>query len=382
VKFPADVPVLSDGVVTLRAHRVDDVEALWEQALDPLMVQWTTVPVPSTLETSRAFATEIIPDAWESGTSWAFAIEATDESGRERFAGTVELRPEGDRRAEIAYAAHPWARGRGLMERACRLSLEWSIDTQGVDTVVWWANRGNWASRRLAWKLGFSCDGTLARWLPQRGKLLDAWVGTLGAGSPRAPRNPWYDVPHVMGRSVVLRPYQPGDLDRIVQACADERTAYWLSQMPQPYTRSDAEEYVLRRGELAAEGSAVHWAVAEPTTNELIANIALFDIRPGLEAEIGYWTHPGARGRGVMTQACGLVVRHAFIPVEDGGLGLERLAVLASETNTASRWVIEANGFVEVGRERRGARLRDGSAVDSIAYDLLREDWPGLPDPA
>jgi len=187
-------------------------------------------------------------------------------------------------------------------------------------------------------------------------------------------------VPNVAGRSVALRPYLPTDPDRIVQACADERTAYWLSRMPQPYTRADAEEYVLRRREVAAEGSALHWAVADPATNELIANIALFDIVPGHGAEIGFWTHPEARGRGVMTEACGLVVRHAFVPVEDGGLGLERVAVRASEGNSASRRVIEANGFVEVGRDRRGTRLRDDRLVDSITYDLLREEWSGPRD--
>jgi len=380
VTFPSAVPVLTDGVVTLRAHREEDVEDLLEQALDPLVVEWTTVPVPSTIETSRVFATQIIPAGWETGTSWAFAVQAVDGAGRERFAGTVELRPESDHRAEIAYAAHPWARGRGPMERACRLAMKWAFEVQQVETIIWWANRGNWASRRLAWKLGFSCDGTLARWLPQRGRLLDAWVGTLGASEERTPRNPWYDVPNVTGRSVALRPYLPTDPDRIVQACADERTAYWLSRMPQPYTRADAEEYVLRRREVAAEGSALHWAVADPATNELIANIALFDIVPGHGAEIGFWTHPEARGRGVMTEACGLVVRHAFVPVEDGGLGLERVAVRASEGNSASRRVIEANGFVEVGRDRRGTRLRDDRLVDSITYDLLREEWSGPRD--
>jgi len=81
-----------------------------------------------------------------------------------------------------------------------------------------------------------------------------------------------------------------------------------------------------------------------------------------------------------MTEACGLVVRHAFVPVEDGGLGLERVAVRASEGNSASRRVVEANGFVEVGRDRRGTRLRDDRLVDSITYDLLREEWSGLRD--
>src|SRR5512139_2602502 len=37
MRFPRDVPTLTDGVVTLRAHTADDVEALYEQAVDSLM---------------------------------------------------------------------------------------------------------------------------------------------------------------------------------------------------------------------------------------------------------------------------------------------------------------------------------------------------------
>lgn len=375
--FPQDVPVLTDGVVTLRAHREDDVESLLEQALDPVSVEWTTVPVPSSLDSSRAYATEIIPAAWDSGTGWAFAVEAheTPGQGTPRFLGTVELRPEGNRRAEIAYGAHPWARGRGLMERACRLLLDWGFARHRLETVIWWANRGNWASRRLAWRLGFSCDGTLRRWLPQRGALLDAWVGALGASDRKEPRNAWLDIPRVDGRAVVLRPLRATDATRIVQACADERTAYWLSRLPQPYTRADAEEYLVQRYELAAEGTAVHWAVADPDTDALLAVVGLFRIVERHDAEIGYWTHPSARGRGVMTEACRLAVRHAFVPESDGGLGLERVAAFAADGNTASRQVLVASGLTECGRDRRGVRLRDGSFVDSIAHDMLREEW-------
>src|SRR5512139_1803823 len=94
-RFPQDVPVLTDGVVTLRAHTEDDVQALYEQAVDSVMLQWTTVPDPSTPETARAFACEIIPEGWRKDTEWAFAVEAPDQVGSMRFVGSVSLRNEG-----------------------------------------------------------------------------------------------------------------------------------------------------------------------------------------------------------------------------------------------------------------------------------------------
>jgi RimJ/RimL family protein N-acetyltransferase len=375
VTFPDDVPVLTDGVVTLRAHHPDDAQGVFEQCTDPVSQQWTTVPVPYSLEDARSFVTERVPGAWDDG-SWVFAVEAADPSGTPRFCGTVELRDEGGHRAEIAYGAHPWARGRGIVVRALDLLLAWGFEHRDLRTVIWWANRGNWASRRTAWRLGFSCDGTLGRWLPQRGELLDAWVGVLHADDRRAPRNPWLEVPRLEGEAVALRAFRADDdAARIVEACRDERTAYWLGQMPSPYTRADAEAYLEGRMSQLATGSGVSWAVADPRSDLLIGSISLFDLKPGREAEIGYWTHPAARGRGVMTEACGLVVRHALTAEAQGGLGLQRLMIFAAEGNSASRKVIEANGFVKVGRERRGTRLRDGSLVDTACYDLLVEDY-------
>ncbi len=371
--FPDDVPVLTDGVVTLRAHTIDDADGVYEQCNDPVSQQWTTVPVPYSHADAVTFVTKSVPTGWSTG-RWSFAVEALDDDGRQRFCGTVELRDEGSDRAEVAYGAHPWARGRGIVHRALELLLDWGFRVQGLRTVIWWANVGNWASRRAAWRLGFSCDGTLERWLVQRGELLDAWVGALHAEDERSPRNPWLSVPRVLGERVALRPFRDDDVPRIVEACGDDRTAHWLWRMPRPYTEADARAYLLSRIENLATGTGVGWAVADPVGDELLGSIALFDLKAGRDAESGYWAHPAARGRGVMTEACGLAVRHAFVAEEDGGLGLVRLGISAAEGNAASHRVIEANGFRPMGRERRALRLGDGSLVDCLYYDLLREE--------
>jgi RimJ/RimL family protein N-acetyltransferase len=381
VRFPEEVPTLTDGVVTLRAHTPDDAPGSFEQCQDPLSQQWTTVPVPYSMADAEEFVGSIIPAGWREDRDWAFAVDAVDPSTTAddgaapvRYAGTISLRPESAGRAEIAYGSHPWCRGRGVMERALRLLLAWGFDTQKVRTVVWRANKGNWASRKLAWRLGFSFDGTIRSFLPQRGELLDAWVGTLLAGEDRAPRSPWYDVPTLRGERVVLRAHRDEDAERIRQACTNPETRRWLS-LPDPYTLHSALDYLEMRREAHATGRGLSWAVADPRSDQLLASVALHDLKPGEDAEVGYWTHPAARGRGVMTEAVGLVLRHAFVDQEDGGLGLARLQVLHAPGNEGSRRVIVRNGFVETGRPRRDHRIGDGSLADSVAYDLLREEW-------
>lgn len=375
MRFPHDVPALTDGVVCLRAHAEGDLDAVLEQTQDPPMVEWTTVPVPSSPASARDYVTRVVPAGWEAGTCWAFAVDADDAAGRPRFCGTVDLRPEGDGRASIGFGAHPWSRGRGLMERACRLLLEWGFDRRRLDSVTWWAQQGNWASRRLAWRLGFSFDGTLRRRLPQRGELRDAWVGVLLPGDPRLPRSPWLETPTIEGPVVSLRPFGPHDATPIVQACNDERSTYWLKDLPKPYTHVDALNYLETRTELVATGRGVSWAVADPTGGQLVGNIALFNLVAGHSAEVGYWTHPAARGRGVMRAAVPMVLRHAFLDAEDGGLGLSRVMIRAAVSNTASRHVIESSGLVRVGTERLGLRLGDGALVDTAVYDQVAADW-------
>ncbi len=372
-RFPDDVPVLTDGVVTLRAHRASDAQGSLEQGQDPLSQEWTTVPVPYTRADATQYVTEIIPSGWAED-RWAFAVEAPDDEGRVRWVGTVELRSEGARRAEIAYGAHPWARGRGLVQRALTLLLDWGFETQGLETVIWWANRGNWASRRTAWRLGFSCDATLGRWLPQRGELMDAWIGVLHADSPREPRGPWLDLPRLEGDGVVLRGFAPVDAREIREACTDVRTRHWLASLPSPYTDADALAYVDSRTEQQARGSGLTWAVADPRTDLAVGAVSLFDLEAGGDAEVGFWTHPRSRGQGVMTAACRTVVRHAFTPRDAGGLGLVRLHGGAAASNAASRHVVASCGFVQVGQERRALRLGDGTQEDLVRYDLLVDD--------
>jgi RimJ/RimL family protein N-acetyltransferase len=376
VTFPRDVPRLTDGTVTLRAHTPEDVQALYEQATDAVMLRWTTVPDPSTPETAREFATRIIPEGWRQDREWAFAVEAPDDDGTLRFVGTVSLRNEGPGRAEVAYGSHPWSRGRGYVVRALELLLDWGFRERDLRTVIWWANEGNWASRKVAWRLGFSFDGTVRRWLDHRGELRDAWVGTLLATDERRPRTRWFDVPRITGQRVVLRAHRDSDLPRIVEACSDERTASWLPDLPSPYTTDDARAFVESRREQRATGAGLSWVVADPESDELLGNVSLFDLDRRGDAELGYWSHPSARGRGVMTEACGLVVRHAFVPEEDGGMGLRRLHVVAAEGNTASRRVIEANGFVQTSRLRQENPRRDGGFTDTISYDLLASEYP------
>ncbi len=367
-------PVLSDGVVTLRAHRIDDVPDMVVMGSDPESVRRTTVPVPYIEQDALDYIEHLrTTSAAGGGTFWV--VEAQD-GDRPRFAGQLDVRtgPPPD----IGFGLAPWARGRGIMSRALRLAARWAFDEAGLPILHWSTHAGNLASWRVAHACGFTFHGGLPLALPHRGELLDGWFASLRPGDPTTARTTWWDIPVIEGERVRLRPLTEDDVPRIAEACSDPATQHYLAHLADPYTEDDAREFVGRAALNAALGTAVAWAIADRADDRLLAQVSVFrldDVYQPVGAEIGYWAHPDARGRGAVREGAALAVAHAFRPRAEGGLGRERLALGASVENAGSRGIAERLGFTFLGVHTgdgvvgRGAERR---ADDGAWYELLR----------
>ncbi|RZU15459.1 RimJ/RimL family protein N-acetyltransferase [Kribbella rubisoli] len=373
MRFPEDVPVLTDGVVTLRAHTVDDVEPAYRMCQDPVMQEWTTIPVPYLHEHAVNFLTEMVPNGWRTNTMWAWAIEYDG-----RYAGTIDLGDGEGGVGEVGFALGPEVRGNGVMTRALKLAVRYAFDGLGWDRVIWRAFVGNYASRRVAWKVGFRELVRVQGGGRTRGSRKDEWVATLGREDELEPQGNWWSVPELEGNGIRLRGLRDSDAQRVQEACSDERTQLWLSGMPSPYRLEDADGFIKTRLHMMASGEGVAWAIADPATDQLLGNVSVFHLNNRMDAtmgEIGYWMHPDARGRKVMTSAVQLLIPHAFKPVAEGGLGRRRLVVKAAEGNSASAHVAEANGFTHVGTERAAIPRRDGNYDNDLIFDLLADEY-------
>jgi [ribosomal protein S5]-alanine N-acetyltransferase len=369
-------PVLTDGVVTLRAHTPDDIDDMVTMCADPESGRWTTaIPIPYGRSDAERFLNDILPiEAAKGSVTWA--IEALDGS-RPRYAANLALMAGPP--PEIGYVAAPWARGRGFMTRAVRLATRWGFDVARLPVVQWKAIAGNIASWRVAHACGFAFHGTIPQSLAQRGELRDCWYASLHPDDEQVPRTTWWRVPELRGTRVRLRAHTEADVQRIVEACSDESTQQWLAHLPRPYTERDAREYVAGRELGSSLGQSVTWAVTGLDDDRLLANISIFkldDVYLPTGGEIGYWAHPDARGRGVVSEAVELVVKHAFTPVERGGLGRHRLQIGAAWSNTASRRVAERAGFTLVGHYHKDGVIGiDRDKLDDGAwYELLADE--------
>jgi len=173
---------------------------------------------------------------------------------------------------------------------------------------------------------------------------------------------------------VLLRPWEERDVRAITTACRDDDIAWWLDQVPQPYSESDARAYVAMTRRGWKEGSHCAFAVTDAPTGAVIGSIGVHWLDPeqGV-AEIGYWVRAEARGRGVATRATLLVSRWA---VER--CGARRLQLRADARNVASQRVAERAGFHREG-VLRSVRFnpRQGRRVDFVLYSLLPDELPG-----
>lgn len=362
---------LDAGPVVLRPHQHSDIAGVLEQCLDDESRAWTTLPVPYTREHAENFVLQRVPEGWRDGDYLALAIA---DAETDEFLGTINIRPSGAGAGSLGYGLRPSGRGRGAASAAARAFAAWAFsdDGLGLQVLHWHAAVGNWASRRVAWATGFQIEGKVRAFGVVNDRRYDAWVGSLTGSDERRPRNPWFDVPTLRGERCVLRRFDERDADAIVEGCNDPVTRHWLAELPSPYTRETALSYIGSREEEHAAGWGIYWAAADPETDACLGSFGIMRMNYSTgTAEVGYWLHPAVRGRGVTTEAVRMLVRHASIAVEDGGLGLRRLTLNAAGGNLASQRVAEKAGFTRFGSAHSAERLGDGRFDDVVQFERL-----------
>lgn len=105
--------------------------------------------------------------------------------------------------------------------------------------------------------------------------------------------------PVVETHGVRLRPFRAQDSADVVDGCADPLTQRFVSNLPTPYTETDARWWIDVGAPAAWTGGGTAYAVADPATDRLLGAVGLNNPVPARgQLEIGYWMRPVARGRG------------------------------------------------------------------------------------
>jgi RimJ/RimL family protein N-acetyltransferase len=167
--------------------------------------------------------------------------------------------------------------------------------------------------------------------------------------------------------SLLLRPWREDDVDAYWAALQDPAGRLWNGSGAE--SRDDVAAMLARRRDWST-GDHASWAVAEPGLGALLGSVSLHRIdRDQADAEIGYWTVPTARGRGIAVRAADAACRWGFT-----ALALERIQLFHAAENTASARVAEKAGFTLEGRLRRSHRYGDGRKHDELLWARLADD--------
>ncbi|MFL6139062.1 MAG: GNAT family N-acetyltransferase [Frankiaceae bacterium] len=364
---------LRDGVVLLRPWRPDDAAAVHAACQDPEIQRWTTVPSPYAEADAVEFVSSLAPAGWASGGELTFAVVAEDRIvasvGLMRGSGRVS-----GRAGAIGYWAAPDGRGRGYVTRAVRLVCGWAFGELGLARVQWHAEVGNAASRAVAERAGFRMEGVARAALTLRGRVADAWQGALLPGDPMdGTAVPPLRPPTLRTGRLVLRPLAGDDVDAVAASCQDPTLLRWLPELPSPYTRADAEQFVHARHAAPWEGR-LDLVMSDAESGRFAGMIGLRGVggRPR-RAEVGYWVAARERAQGYATEALLALTEWAL-----GELGLHRIELRADVGNVASRRVAERAGYAQEGIARAALAGRDGTPRDIVEHARLA----GEPAPA
>ncbi len=167
------------------------------------------------------------------------------------------------------------------------------------------------------------------------------------------------------GDGFCLRPYREGDAEALSRAADNVNVWRNLGHgFPHPYTREDAEKWIVQCAEAPENDLRLAIEINGATCGGIgIHPVALWS---PYTFEMGYWLAEAHWGRGVVTRAVSLLVEHAF-----AHLRAERVQAYVFDWNPGSRRVLEKNGFEQEGRLRRAVH-KDGRWGDCLAYGRLR----------
>ncbi|MDR3437603.1 bifunctional GNAT family N-acetyltransferase/(deoxy)nucleoside triphosphate pyrophosphohydrolase [Telmatospirillum sp.] len=181
-----------------------------------------------------------------------------------------------------------------------------------------------------------------------------------------APSSGWSGTPVDTAR-LRLRRLSMDDADAVARLLDDWDVVRNTSNIPFPYDREMAIEFVAKVESESATGRAVVFAVEDRLSHQLIGCVGS-SIEQG-RAEVGYWFGRAAWGRGYASEA---LLRFLRLLFEVNDIGSAWASVLPE--NRASRRVLDKAGFVV--QERRRVELpARGVSADLDFLVLERADW-------
>lgn len=162
----------------------------------------------------------------------------------------------------------------------------------------------------------------------------------------------------------ILRGWKNSDIESLAENANNHHIAVNMRDLfPHPYTIEDAKTWIeITNNDETKSNFAI-------TVNDKAVGgigLALGEDIEKISAEVGYWLGEKYWGKGITSSALGGIKDFAF-----NHLSLERIFAKPLEHNTASRRVLEKNGFQLEGILKRSV-LKEGKIYNQALYAVTK----------
>lgn len=164
---------------------------------------------------------------------------------------------------------------------------------------------------------------------------------------------------------LVLRRIDTGDVKEIFLMRSDEGVMKYICK-PKPKDNNDILQLIQKINGLIADNNGIAWAMTLKGENKMMGHISFHVFyKEHYRAEVGYMMHPYYHGKGLMDEALRAVLQYGF-----NTIGLHSVEANVSPENTASRKLLERNGFKQEALFKENFYW-EGEFLDSVIYSLL-----------
>jgi len=182
------------------------------------------------------------------------------------------------------------------------------------------------------------------------------------------------DFTRLTTERLVIRRFQPGDLDNFVAYRADPHIARFQSW--ENFTQADGVRFIeeMTRQNPDTPGEWFQFAIEEKSTGTMIGDCALhaYADRTG-EGEIGFTLASAHQGRNYAREAIAGLLDYVF-----GRLRKSQIDALTDARNVRSIAVLERLGFARDGAVREAMEFK-GEICREYLYVMTRETWRAGP---
>ena len=172
---------------------------------------------------------------------------------------------------------------------------------------------------------------------------------------------------------VLLRPFQPSDLEALQTIAIDEDIWRYMSTRVTSDTELGywvANAVKDREKQLRYTFMILDRATGNLAGSTAYGNISIVDKR----LEIGWtWLSKAFRGTGLNRHCKFLLLHYAFEVLQ-----FERVELKTDVLNLRSRQAMRKIGATEEGVLRSHMQMHDGRRRDTIYYSILRQEWPTI----